>query len=319
MKNLVASVIFVVLLFNGISIFASDDIKAEEVVVYGICEEDFQEFLNNPNKEILTKSPLSISKYYLSDTEENTIECDIWYEDGEKRSMTAKSGYFRIGSLPIYSKFVTFFSDYSEVQKFMQAQDIDCIVSDVTILTCAIKHEFYVAEVAFVETDRGNYFITLDEDAKEHVEIISEKSAQEDYMMVLRTQQNYVDKYNLYAAMVYIGDEKILCNPVTMIRNKGAYMPLRSIFEGLGCEVKWDCDTNIARICTSEKTLRLRIKDGNLTMIDYPEPYNVIGYYTVDERTVITSSGLYQLAKSLFNEIELKVDSESRLVQIRTF
>ena len=69
MKNLVVSVIFVVLLFNGISIFASDDIKAEEVVVYRICEEDFQEFLNNPNKEILTKSPLSMSKYYLSDTE----------------------------------------------------------------------------------------------------------------------------------------------------------------------------------------------------------------------------------------------------------
>ena len=75
---------------------------------------------------------------------------------------------------------------------------------------------------------------------------------------------------------VYLNNERMVFDQNPIIENGRTLVPLRSIFEGLGAEVKWNPDIQEIKGITSDKEVVLRVGEtsatvnGNTVTLDVP-------------------------------------------------
>ena len=134
--------------------------KTGEIVTYKLNKKHFQEFLLQPSQEILYKNCDGFSVYKKSTYAEGYV-LENWVDE-------KPSGYFRIGSYPVYTEFIDFINDIDNFKQILSDREID-----ETLLSCIIiEHvyrEFKEDELPppgsapqmciWLHTDKNDYFL----------------------------------------------------------------------------------------------------------------------------------------------------------------
>ena len=109
---------------------------------------------------------------------------------------------------------------------------------------------------------------------------------------------------------VYLNNERMVFDQNPIIENGRTLVPLRSIFEGLGAEVKWDPDIQEVRGISNDKEVILRIGDTAATVNGQPVTLDVAAKIE-NGRTLVP---LRVISESLGTEV--KWDAETYRIDI---
>ena len=133
------------------------------VIAYTLTKKAFQEFLKKP----LIDSSSGCAVFRKSPNREGYIELEGVGVNGTTKSENV-SGYFRIGSWPVYTEFIDYMSDLDNFKHVLSTHGVE-----EQILSCVIIAHFYLETKAdeppppgtgpmmciWIHTDAGDYFL----------------------------------------------------------------------------------------------------------------------------------------------------------------
>lgn len=231
----------------GISNAAQRDLKAEEsILVYNLTYKQYLEFLNTPSVDCLESNATKYS--YSVDAQNKKIFKKRL--DNKRLIESADDGVFRISNTPIYSSLINFWSDKSQVQQYLETNNIYGAVDNVLFLSC-----YTVPCSIGLYINSEWYFVIIDEFDEDYQLDIHSNT----YAYRLYTRSEILKKYQIVNADLFINGNKK--TQVKMHYNY-AEIPITYTLEQLGADIQRnDCTVIIeynkrnAKIHTTSKLI----------------------------------------------------------------
>ena len=200
----------------------------KSILVYKLAYEQYLKFIESPSIHYLESNT---AKYEYSIDKQNNKKIIRKKSDGSNSAESVDEGVFRISHTPVYVSLIDFWGDISQVQQYLQSNNISGSIDDVVFLSC---YELPCSIGICVESDW--YFITIDECNEDYQQNIHSDS----YVYRLYTHNEILKKYANSDADLFIDGEKVLS---VKMHYDYAEIPILYLFEQLGADVQWYDDT----------------------------------------------------------------------------
>jgi hypothetical protein len=171
------------------------------------------------------------TKYEYSIDKQNNKKIIRKNSDGAGSAGSMDEGVFRISHTPVYVSLINLWGDKSQVQQYLQSNNISGAIDDVVFLWC---YELPCSIGVCVESEW--YFVTIDE----YTEDLEQKIHGDSYVYRLYTRNEILKKYEISDADLLIKGEKALS---VKMQYDYAEIPILRLFELLGADVRRNTDT----------------------------------------------------------------------------
>jgi len=324
-KLLCCFLTFAILTTTGLYGFAKEDDTGGTVKVFNLSPEQYCKFLNKEDTGLFKESDLNIYKYSI---EGGSINVNCQYLDGTEKNFHTYSGISRINNLPVYESFINFLASTSNIGQYLEMEGItNVIVKDYYVFTVkrdsAFSDEFNVPLTAYLETNEGNFFITLNEydyiwengyHSYPDMNEINAMGDSEDYIYKLYKAQDYINKYQLKNGILKVNGQALNGDQPKFLANS-AYIPLRDVLESLGCEIDWNGDSREILLTAGKNKMTLKLEDNGLMGIvdskgnvnEWASPITHYVYDIFDGKTYLYYSTMYDVVRSLYGT-DMKTD-----------
>jgi len=296
-KKFLCCFLVFVFLFSTCSVgLAEGETDSGKVTVYDLSPQQFWGFMDKGDASVFEKNKLDTFKFSV----DGGINLDYQSAGGKSKNDKNISGYFTVGILPVYTRFIDFFGSFSTIEQYLSQQGVHAKINKLFVFYVGdrtFNDEFSVPVTAYIETDSGNYFITLNED---------DWQREGDYFFELYKSQDFTNKYKLKDGKVMINGQALSNNRYIKFSAKGAYVPMRDILEKLGCQVEWDKDKREVHVTANDKKMILKLEsDGSFGMYDSDmnflnDPWKSHSYNIADEKTILCYHTMNELVDLLW-------------------
>ena len=283
-------------------------------VSFDVKKDIFYAFMENPSMDVLLHGE-GTSIGIFSNSSNGTIQFE-GISGSEINSVEAPAGVFRLGdSTPVHESLLDFAGDNAEVAKYLIQHDVMGGIENLAVISLPS-----IPVVIWVQVGQENYFITLDDQYYEDCIDIHKTT----YVYRLYTQEEYVNKFGMKTGSLFVnGKEVTVKNPIKIYFDY-AELPLTTVLENLGGNVKWQND-NIATISFKGKKYKLDmekisvIKVGRkLDNLIMPITGGYRFYETVDRELILDSNMIQQVLKQMGAEISIAIDRSQFVVLINS-
>ena len=197
----------------------------KSILVYKLDYEQYFEFLEEPSVHYLESNT---TKYEYSIDKQNNKKIIQKKFDGTDSVKNVDDGGIRISHTPVHVSLIDFWSDISQVQQYLQSNNISADIEDVVFLSC---YELPCSVGVYVESEW--YFVTIDEYSEDYQQNIHSDS----YVYRIYTRNEFIKKYGKSDADLLINGEKSLT--VKMYYDH-AEIPILNLFKLLGADIQWN-------------------------------------------------------------------------------
>lgn len=225
----------------------------KSILVYKLDYEQYLKFLDSPSIHYLESNT---AKYeYSIDKQKNKKIIQKKLDDIDS-AKSVDEGVFRLSHTPVYVSLIDFWGDISQIQQYLQSNNISGDIDDVVFLSC---YELPCSIGICVESEW--YFVTIDE----YIEDYQENIHSDSYVYRLYTHNEILKKYENVDADLFINGEKALS---VKMHYDYAEIPILHLFELLGADIQWHDDTvtveyneKSAKIYIATQTIELENKE----------------------------------------------------------
>ena len=230
----------IALLISALPVFSYEaenvNIKREgEIVLYQFVGlYPFLDFIENPSEAILSKSNHALYRFRRSAEYEGRLISEF---DGEQRVHDLNGPLPRVQNLMIHPELIDFFGYTDAVQRYLLANGITANVKNRVLIGFFISGGSGLNYVLWVETDIGDYFITV-----RHSHFIAEP----EYDFVLYSWEEFYESYKLRDGRLMINGEDVTEGLWLKFQNRTLYISFGDLMEALGSNnIEWDIDERI--------------------------------------------------------------------------
>ena len=214
----------------------------KSILVYKLAYEQYLKFIESPSIHYLESNT---AKYEYSIDKQNNKKIIRKKSDGSNSAESVDEGVFRISHTPVYVSLIDFWGDISQVQQYLQSNNISGSIDGVVFLS---SYELPCSIGICVESEW--YFVTIDE----YIEDYQQNIHSDSYVYRLYTHNEILKKFEIIDADLFVNGEKTL--PVRMHYDY-AEIPILYLFEQIGADIQWHDD--IVMIEYNEKSAKINI------------------------------------------------------------
>ena len=302
------------MLLGGLNVQGNANNDYIESEVYSVDTELFEYIIENPsNKDMASNENVTVCTYSKSETNNGYLKRSV-ITNGTTVVEEVKEGWFAmIGRLPVYNDLLDFTQSKEAIQSYLSSQGIEENIED-TLLLNVIDSDIPVT--ILVETDKNNYFITIE---------LSCDLVGDIYSYTLYTQGAYKEKYGYKDGILKVNNKVINEGEYVKFQNTKVYMPFRTIMEGLGADIEWDNITGSVYMLCNGKEYILKTRNGfslyeNGGTIDMllppPGSYGQYSYKIIDDRIIMDDKTMSVIVSLV--DAKIDIDYDKLIININT-
>jgi len=275
-----------------------------KVKVYELGRDIYYQFIENPSYDILDRqgSKTGVSIYSLSTTSAGLIEVEtISYRPGSIYEYG--EGMLRIGSasgLAVYGSLIDFAGNKTEIKKYLAQKGVTASIESVCVIS-----GLQITDTIWVKTDKGNYFITIDEKQEDYINDPQKTT----YVYRFYTQTEYCQKFSPKNCTLIINGKDITSGNYEKLYYNYADLPMTAIMKALGAKVEWQNKTTALITCGDKKYI---LNTTKCTLFDVGKPQDDDLKYNI----ITVFPGGYRFYKVVGDEFVLDSSTMGRVVAL---
>lgn len=304
LKKFIACLL-IFIIFSSVYVFAEDKEQPThhedgKVVVAEVPTENFDAFYRfvetgEPNIYDIVNFEYMYEMAYMEDGREairetsflsqSKVQRPIFLIKGE-RGGTWYFGHHLVAGLRAFETF-DYFVHTANIQDWLVKNGIECSINDYLILSISR----YFPPVLWVDTDKGDYYIILEQVEKDKVynELTGDNCFTcdiYDTQKMLETKAEIIEKSKTPPIEIVIDLGQVMFDIPPIIKNDRILAPVRALCERMGASVNWEESTQTVTVTRGETVIVFTI--GDIVAEVNGEKYNLdVAPEIINDRTLV--------------------------------
>ena len=295
------------------NIVFGEGIEYERCVIYTLSRNEFLDIIESPSVEKIINAERQ-ERHIIEQSGKDGR--GLRYKSiGVRREGNDYIGTYSVGaaekrylngSVILSYHFFEMCNDVNIIEDSMTSAGIRCNVLSVVpfyMYEYDVVTTFGVPVTLYIETDIGNYFMTINEKSEIPENVITTMS--QEYDLAIYTSERYKERFGIHEGKININgvlyeDENF------KVQFDNCFIPLRFVMEALGCTVAWDDQTRGVSIVNNQKEFAFKVDD-------FVYPY---ACEMQNNRTIIYMYELKEILKVLDMNMNISLDIDNRILNI---
>ena len=308
----ICMLIIICLLFSNVAF--GEEVLYDECVIYMLNRNEFLNIIENPSVERVKNSE-QYELYQMKQSEDEITYICRGYNKGEVFYLYQFRDRITRSCILSYHLF-ELCNNINMIERKMIESGIDCKVitavpfyrSDDNI----ISYSFEFPVTLCVETNIGEYFITVNEKSETSEEVIATMS--EEYNLAIYSPAQYKERFGMHEGKININGI-LYDDEYFKVQSNNCYIPLRYVMENLDLTVNWNEEKRNITIMNNQNEVIVDLNTGNIysSSSDYRCPY---AYEMWNNRTIIYIEELKDILWCLDMNMNISLDIDNRILNI---
>lgn len=329
MKKVSVFLAFCAMLYLSSAICRAD-IPFRKLYTYNFLQEEFADFLKNPDMNILKETKRDFVVYYKYKQDYQLLyKREAWCDGKLMWENETYDDSFTSPFPQVFDSICYLFAYPQQTQALLHTHAIFDTVKETVLLPMNMNlTNAALPMTAFVTTDKANYFVTVGEEEQSErstkLYIPESKSLLSHPFAMLNlniyTQSECAEKFGIGSGKLFIDDKEIDECRVDY-QYKGAFVQMRPVFENLGCSLEWNNNERSITLSHPKypnRTIYMTLGERNtLNLRNFPV---ILGesheYRLIDGNTFITETTLEYFMWRFFADRVLVNDFKNREINI---